>query len=263
MRDAAAAAAMGLEAGQVCVMLHTGSRGIGHQTCTDHLKVIDRLSPALGIRVPDRQLSCLPVERPEGGLPGGDARRRQLRPGQPACARRRGPPGLRRGAGPVGPDLGMDLVYDVSHNLAKLEEHEVDGRRRTLCVHRKGPPGRSAPATPSCPAATGSWPAGHQPGQHGHVLVRAGRRQAGRGAVVLLDLPRGRAVDEPDQGQEAHVRSRPAPQAGGRGPGPGRRNWKLLSEEAPYAYKDATAVVETCEQVGLSQVVAASARPGS
>ena len=63
--DAAAAAAMGLRAGQVCVMLHTGSRGIGHQTCTDHLKVIDRLAPALGIRVPDRQLACVPVERPE------------------------------------------------------------------------------------------------------------------------------------------------------------------------------------------------------
>src|SRR5215218_3986236 len=65
VRDAAAAAAMGLRAGQVCVMLHTGSRGIGHQTCTDHLKVIDRLAPTLGIRVPDRQLACVPVERPE------------------------------------------------------------------------------------------------------------------------------------------------------------------------------------------------------
>ena len=152
VRDAAAAAAMGLETGQVCVMLHTGSRGIGHQTCTDHLKVIDRLAPALGIRVPDRQLSCLPVERPEGGrLPGGDARRRQLRPGQPARARRRARRAFAEVLGRPVADLGMDLVYDVSHNLAKLEEHEVDGRRRTLCVHRKGATRALGPGHPELP----------------------------------------------------------------------------------------------------------------
>jgi tRNA-splicing ligase RtcB len=150
-------------------MLHTGSRGIGHQTCTDHLKVIDRLAPALGIRVPDRQLSCLPVERPEAAAYLGAMHAA----GNFALANRHVlADGVRRAFAevlgrPVA-GLGMDLVYDVGHNLARLEEHEVDGRRRTLCVDRKGATGartrppwsRRAPRS-ACP---GWWPGCARPG---------------------------------------------------------------------------------------------------
>ena len=158
---------LGLEAGQVCVMLHTGSRGIGHQTCTDHLKVIDRLAPALGIRVPDRQLSCLPVERPEAAAYLGAmhaagnfalANRHVLADG---CA---GPsPRCWGGRSPA-----WAWTWSTTSAMARLEEHEVDGRRRTLCVHRKGatrartrPPwSRRAPRS-ACP---GWWPGCARPG---------------------------------------------------------------------------------------------------
>ena len=127
----------GPEAGQVG--LHTGSRGIGHQTCTDHLKVIDRLAPALGIRVPDRQLSCLPVERPEAAAYLG-AMHAAGNFAWPRHVLADGCQGLRRGAGRPVAGLGMDLVYDVGHNLARLEEP-----RSTSAAAPWRPPQRPGP----------------------------------------------------------------------------------------------------------------------
>jgi tRNA-splicing ligase RtcB len=106
--DPAVAQAFGLRLGQVRVMIHSGSRGLGHQVCSDHVRIIAAAMHRHGITVPDRQLACAPVTSPEG--------------------------------------VRLDLVYDVSHNLAKLEQHVVAGRPRKLCVHRKGatlalPPG--------------------------------------------------------------------------------------------------------------------------
>src|SRR6266508_3620074 len=122
VRDRAAAEAMGLFDGQVCVMLHSGSRGIGHQTCTDHLRAIDRLMPRLGITVPDRHVMADGVRTVFAEAFGRPAR-----------------------------ELGLDLVYDVSHNLAKLESYEVDGAVRQLCVHRKGATRALGPGHPDLP----------------------------------------------------------------------------------------------------------------
>jgi tRNA-splicing ligase RtcB (3'-phosphate/5'-hydroxy nucleic acid ligase) len=258
VRDAGAAAAMGLEAGQVCVMLHTGSRGIGHQTCTDHLKVIDRLAPVLGIRVPDRQLSCLPVERPEAAayLAAMRAAANFALANRHVLA-----DGVRRAFAevlgrPVA-DLGMDLVYDVSHNLAKLEEHEVDGRRRTLCVHRKGATRALGPGHPELPDRYRE--VGQpviNPGSMGTFsYVLAGDRRAAARSFASTCHGAGRSMSRtrakklmsgPDLRRKLEAE----------GVVLAATNWKLLSEEAPYAYKDATAVVETCERVGLSRVVA-------
>jgi RNA-splicing ligase RtcB len=148
-------------------MLHTGSRGIGHQTCTDHLKVIDRLAPALGIRVPDRQLSCLPVERPEAAAYLGAMHAA----GNFALANRHVlADGVRRAFAevlgrPVA-GLGMDLVYDVGHGQAR------------------GARGRRAPPHPVRP------PQGGDQGQDATAVVET-CAQVGLSRVVARLRPAG------------------------------------------------------------------------
>ncbi|CAM5669759.1 hypothetical protein SGLAM104S_01157 [Streptomyces glaucescens] len=146
--DEPAAEAFGLTVGQVCVMIHCGSRGLGHQICTDHVRAMDRAMARYRITVPDRQLACTPVDSPEGraylgamaaAANYGRANRQLL-----AYAAREV---FRRAAG-----VHLSLVYDVSHNLAKLETHPVDGRPRRLCVHRKGATRAFPPGHPDLPA---------------------------------------------------------------------------------------------------------------
>jgi tRNA-splicing ligase RtcB len=258
VRDRRAADAMGLRPGQVCVMLHSGSRGVGHQTCTDHLKVIDRLGPTLGIQVPDRQLVCLPVERPEARAYLGAMRAAA----NFALANRHVlADGVRRAFAEVlgrpQRDLGMDLVYDISHNLAKLEDHQVDGRRRTLCVHRKGATRALGPGHPELPDRYRE--VGQpviNPGSMGTFsYVLAGDERAEARAFASTCHGAGRAMSRT---RAKKVMSGPdlRRKLEAEGVVLAAANWKLLSEEAPYAYKDATAVVETCERVGLSRVVA-------
>ncbi len=135
-------------AGQVCVMIHCGSRGLGHQICSDHVQIMDRAMSRYGITVPDRQLACAPADSPEGlGYLGamaaaanyGRANRQLL-----TEATRRV---LYRAAG-----ARLDLVYDVSHNLAKIEAHQVGGVPARLCVHRKGATRALPPGHPDLPA---------------------------------------------------------------------------------------------------------------
>src|SRR3990172_7585696 len=153
-QDAALCEDGGLFEGQVCVMLHSGSRGLGHQVCTDHVKVMDGLMRKLGIEVPDRQLACVPLAH--------DAARRYLRAMNAAANFARANRHVLADAARVAlehvfrrsaADLGLALVYDVSHNPAKLQEHEVDGRPRRLCVHRKGATRAFGPGHPEIPAA--------------------------------------------------------------------------------------------------------------
>jgi tRNA-splicing ligase RtcB (3'-phosphate/5'-hydroxy nucleic acid ligase) len=138
--DRTAAEAFGLADGQVCVMIHCGSRGLGHQVCSDHVQIMDKAMARYGITVPDRQLACAPADSPEGrGYLGAMAAaanyaraNRQL---LSEAARRV----FARAAG-----APLHQVYDLSHNLAAIETH--DGRQ--LCVHRKGatralPPGHA------------------------------------------------------------------------------------------------------------------------
>jgi tRNA-splicing ligase RtcB (3'-phosphate/5'-hydroxy nucleic acid ligase) len=258
VRDRAAAAAMGLFDGQVCVMLHSGSRGIGHQTCTDHLRVIDRLMPQLGIAVPDRQLACVPVEHRAARAYLGAMRAA----GNFALANRHVmADGVRTVFAEVfgrpARELGLDLVYDVSHNLAKLEPHQVDGGRRLLCVHRKGATRAFGPGHPDLP---GRYRQVGQPvinpgsmGSPSYVLVGDARAE-GRsfastchGAGRAMSRTRAKKLmSGPDLRRQLEAE----------GVVVAVQNAKLLSEEAPYAYKDATTVVETCEGAGLSRVVA-------
>jgi tRNA-splicing ligase RtcB len=265
VREPNAAAVMGLFEGQVCVMLHSGSRGIGHQTCTDHLKVIDRLMPTLGITVPDRQLACLPLDHQQARAYLGA----MAAAGNFAVANRHVLSGGVRDAftevfGRPARELGLHLVYDVSHNLAKLERHRVPGggdgaggAERLLCVHRKGATRAFGPGHPALP---------ERYREIGQPVINPG--SMGTPSYVLVGDERS---EERSFASTCHGAGRAMSRTKAKKVMPAQElrrrleseglvlavsNWKLLGEEAPYAYKDATAVVESCEGAGLSRVVA-------
>ncbi|MDR3079541.1 MAG: RtcB family protein [Streptomyces sp.] len=249
--DAETAAAFGLHAEQVCVMIHCGSRGLGHQVCTDHVRVMDQSLRSFGIQIPDRQLACAPVVSSPGraylgamaaAANYGRANRQLL--GQAA-----------RHAFAVAAGAGLDLVYDVSHNTAKIETHDVDGVPHRLCVHRKGatlalPPGH--PALPEDLAGSG-----HPvlvPGTMGtasYVMVGADGNDAfwssahGAGRVwsrhEALRRVRGEQLRGELESQGISVRP---------------SSWRGLAEEAPDAYKDVDAVARATEGAGLARLVA-------
>lgn len=258
IRDPAAAEAMRLFDGQICVMIHSGSRGIGHQTCTDHVRALDRLMPELGIKLPDRQLACVPLEHPQaqaylGAMDGA---------GNYARANRHVLTDATREAFEVviGRDargMGMHVVYDISHNLAKMEAYEVDGAKRELCVHRKGATRAFGPHHPEIPdrykeigqpvIVPGSM------GTHSYVLV--GAETAENRSFASSCHGAGRAMSRTKAKKQMsgsdlkhELRERGIIVNGGQ--------TKLLSEEAPYAYKDVSEVVDTCEGAGLTKVVA-------
>ena len=119
--------------------------------CDDALALFRNCPEKYGIELPDRQLACAPVDSPEGQqVHRRDAGRRQLRLVQPPAAHAPGPRGVRRVFGRSWEDLGMDLIYDVAHNIAKLEEHTVDGKKKKVWVHRKGATRAFPPGTPRC-----------------------------------------------------------------------------------------------------------------
>ena len=130
------ASELGVEEGGLTILIHTGSRGFGYQVCDDYLRVMERAVREHKISVPDRQLACVPVRSNDG----------QAYLSAMACAanyawaNRQAIMGLAEDAMQkvFGPQTRLRLVYDVCHNVAKMEDHEVDGRVRRLCVHRKG-----------------------------------------------------------------------------------------------------------------------------
>jgi tRNA-splicing ligase RtcB len=250
--DETAAAALGLHRGQVCVMIHSGSRGLGHQICTDHVRRMEGAMARYGIHVADRQLACVPVRSAEGGAylaamaaaaNYGRANRQLL-----------GVAARRAFAAAVGADR-LELVYDVSHNLAKLEHHEVGGRSRLLCVHRKGatralPPGH--PDLPTDLAAVGQPVL--VPGSMGtasHVLVGV----TGGGAFHSTCHGAGRTMSRTAARRRVSgaALQRELEAAGIAVRAGSRRG---LAEEAPFSYKDVDAVVATVEQAGLARRVA-------
>ncbi|MCE5302942.1 MAG: RtcB family protein [Planctomycetaceae bacterium] len=256
--DSEAARAMGLELGQLCVMIHSGSRGLGYQVCDDALTAMRKTPAKYGIDLPDRQLVCAPVESPEGQAYLGAMRaaanyawaNRQLLMWQTREV-------FEEFFGRSWSSLDMQLVYDVAHNIAKMEEHEVEGRRRRLCVHRKGatralPPGHAD--LPEAYRAVGqpvlipgdmgraSWLLAGQPGS----MIRSfGSSCHGAGRVMsrtaAVQNAQGRRIDRElaQQGVVAKC-----------------RNWKGLAEEQPAAYKDVSLVVDVVHRAGLARKVA-------
>jgi len=252
VEDAEAALAFGLREGAVCVMIHCGSRGLGHQTCTDHLEEMGRAMRRHGIEVPDRQLACVPVESDEGRRYLGS----MAAAANFAWANRHVLAHEARvafAAGGIGDPLR--LVFDVAHNLAKVEEHAVGGEARRLCVHRKGATRAFGPGHPDLP-----------PG-----LERVGQPVLVPGSMGTASWVLAGSVENPAWASAAHgagrVMSRKRAKAEQRGADvragleaegiavrPG--SVRLLSEEAPYAYKDVDEVCRVCEVAGLAKRVA-------
>jgi tRNA-splicing ligase RtcB (3'-phosphate/5'-hydroxy nucleic acid ligase) len=253
-----AAAVMGLEAGQITVMIHCGSRGFGYQVCDDYLKVLRGAPQKYGIQLPDRQLVSAPVDSPEGqeylaamrcAANYAFANRQVLM----AKAEQVFLDALR-----ISPqDLGLGLVYDVPHNIAKMERHRVDGEEKLLCVHRKGATRAFPPGHPSLPPRY--RPIGQPvlvPGDMGRcsfVLVGTeGAMEQTWGTVCHGAgrlMSRARAKKEKSfQDLQRHLAEREVVMmAQGRG---------TALEEAPWAYKDVETVVNVCHNAGIARKVA-------
>ncbi|MFD7275561.1 RtcB family protein [Streptomyces sp. NPDC059862] len=249
--DEPVATAFGLARGQVCVMIHCGSRGLGHQICTDHVRLMDRAMNRYGITVPDRQLACTPVDSPEG----------QAYLGAMAAAANYGRANRQllsdaaRGVFHRVAGVRLSLVYDVSHNLAKMETHTVDGTPRLLCVHRKGATRAFPPGHPELPEDLRDF---GQP-----VLIPG---TMGTASYVLAGVPVGDAFHSACHGAGRTLsRHRAARTVTGRelrarleraGIAVRPKSWRGLAEETPEAYKDVSAVVAATEAAGLSRTVA-------
>jgi tRNA-splicing ligase RtcB len=255
--DADAAQTFGLEVGALTVMIHTGSRGLGHQVCDDWLRTLAQAAQRHGLRLPDRQLACAPVGSPEGQgylAAMGAAANFAFANRQVIGHHVREALEEALALGPA--DLRLWLVYDVCHNIAKLERHETDGGSRELCVHRKG-------ATRALPPGDARLPAVYRasgqpvlvPGDMGRAsYVLAGRPGAaesfhsachGAGRVLsrqaALRAARGRSVL--GELTAAGIRVRAA-----------RR--RTLVEEMPDAYRDVAGVAAVVQGAGLAALVA-------
>ena len=256
--DSRLADALGLEAGQVTVLIHSGSRGLGHQTCDDYLKVVGGAMARYEITLPDRQLAAVPISSPEGqaylGAMAAAAnfawcnRQVMMHLAEQAFLE----------ALSISPrELSFALVYDVCHNIAKFETHSVAGRQRRVCVHRKGATRAFGPGHPALPEAL--RPLG-QP-----VLIPG---DMGRYSFVLVGLE---AAMRETFGSSCHgagrlmSRMKAKKEAGGRDL---RAELKALgvtvrahsragvAEEMPHAYKDVAEVVEVLEAAGITRRVA-------
>ncbi len=256
--DADAARAMGLAEGGITVSIHTGSRGLGHQVATDAIRGMMRASQRHGIELPDRQLCCAPVRSPEGedylaamaAAANFAFANRQVIAGQVGEA-------FRRVFEQRPAQMGLRTVYDVAHNIAKIERHTVDGQTRTVCVHRKG--------------ATRAFPPGHRevprdyrkvgqpvlvPGDMGRCsYVLVGQQQAMERSFGSTCHGAGRLMSRTQAKKRARGRDLAAElarlgvrvRAAGRG---------TLAEEMPDAYKDVEQVVQVVHRAGLSRPVA-------
>lgn len=257
--DRQAAKIMGIDdVGQITLMIHTGSRGLGYQVCDDNVKILGSVTHKYGINIPDRQLACAPITSPEG----------KSYFEQMACAANYAwanrqcimhwvRESFEKVLGRKAEQLGMNLIYDVAHNIAKFERHKVGDEIKELCVHRKG--------------ATRAFAAGHedvpetyktigQPvlipgdmGTHSYLLLGTdlamketfGSTCHGAGRVMsrtkALERTRGRSIDKELAEKGIYVLSASS---------------EVLREEVPEAYKDIDMVVDAVHNAGISRKVA-------
>ncbi|HVP24926.1 MAG TPA: RtcB family protein [Methanomicrobiales archaeon] len=254
--DPKVASIFGVSRGQITVMIHCGSRGLGHQVCTDHLRNLEAATRKYGIQLPDRQLACAPITSPEGkAYFGGMAAAANY-----AWANRQVITDLTRKV--LAKLYGisaeqMPLVYDVCHNVAKMEVHRVDGRDVQVCVHRKGATRAFGPGSPDLPpefAATGQpviipgsmgTPSFLLCGTAGAMEKTFGSTCHGAGRVTSRTQAkkgvRGRDIQD-QLAREGIIVLAPSEAS--------------IAEEAPQVYKPSEEVVRVVDAVGISRLVA-------
>jgi len=254
--DPEAARAFGVFPGQICIMIHCGSRGLGHQVCTDPLSILEAATRKYHISLPDRQLACAPLDSPEGKAYFGA----MAASANYAWANRQVIMHYTRKAMEEMygiPYKEMRLVYDVAHNVAKFEEHDVGSSRMRVCVHRKGATRAYGPGAPDLPAEYAST--GQPviiPGSMGSpsFLLRGtsaamektfGSTCHGAGRIMSRTQAKkrvsGKEVRETLAQRGIIVRA-PSDMA--------------IADEAPGVYKSSAEVVRVVHQVGLSRMVA-------
>ncbi|ETR72539.1 MAG: tRNA-splicing ligase RtcB [Candidatus Magnetoglobus multicellularis str. Araruama] len=256
--DAKIAQTFGLFEQQVVILLHTGSRGLGHQVCEDYVKAMQKQSSSLKITLPNSQLACMSIHSPIGkayysamsGAANFAWANRQI---ITHYVRE-----IFQGVLERSPrDLGMDLVYDLSHNIAKKEQHTIDGKPHTLCVHRKGATRAFAP---------------------GHSAVPDDYKQCGQPVIIPGDMGNASYVMAGTQtamektfGSACHGAGRILSRSGAKKAAHGRsiidelqangvqvryRGRSTLAEEMPDAYKNISDVVAVIDQAGIAKKVA-------
>ncbi|HTS32905.1 MAG TPA: RtcB family protein [Thermoplasmata archaeon] len=256
--DAPFAEAMGLAPNRVVVMLHTGSRGLGHQVATDFIARMDRRLAEEGTTLVDRQLSCAPIDSDDGArYLGAMAAGANF-----AWANRQAiTHGIRRAFtavfGRPEEELDLSVVYDIAHNMAKVETHRVDGGSKSLLVHRKG-------ATRAFPAGRDEVPAAYR--RFGQPVLIPG--DMGTASYVLAGLPTSmeRSFGSSCHGAGRRLSRHAAVRAfrfeevtrelRSRGIVVRSASREGVTEEAPGAYKDVEEVVRVAEGAGLTQRVA-------
>jgi tRNA-splicing ligase RtcB len=252
--DPAIAASFGLATGDVVVTIHCGSRGLGHQIGTDFLKRMQTAAVQYGIALPDRELACAPIESPVGQEYLG-AMRAAI---NCALANRQIITHLTRKVfAEILPEARLDLLYDVSHNTCKVEEHLIQGRKKRVYVHRKGATRAFGPGHPDLPKVfreTG------QPVLIGGSMGTASYILSGTASGETLSFASachgaGRAMSR-HQAVRTWGGREVVDELAARGIIVRSPSWRGVAEEAPGAYKDVHDVVIAADRAGLARLVA-------
>jgi len=253
-----AADIFGLFPGCVTVMIHSGSRGFGHQITTDFLDFLGKVSKQYGIYLPDRQLACAPVESPEGrSYFGAMAAGANFAWANRQCLAHWARETFEQVFRQSSDRLGFRQVYDVAHNIAKIEKHNIDGTDMTLCVHRKGATRAFGP---------------------GHAEIPEEHREIGQAVIIPGDMGRcsylavgtDKAMKE-TFGSACHGAGRKMSRSKAKKVAKGKNlrqemkdrgvivrsaGWDTIAEEMPEAYKNVEDVVGATEGAGITRIVA-------
>lgn len=256
--DDAAAAVLGLRENQITVMIHSGSRGFGYQVCDDFLELMRHSLEKYKIKLPDVQLACAPVKSPEAERYLGAMRcAANYAWNNRQCLMQLARNVFEKFFGRSWQDLGMNLIYDVAHNIAKFERYRINGKEKMLCIHRKG-------ATRAFPPGHPELPKDYQP--VGQPVIIPG--DMGRNSYVLTGT--AKAVEE-TFGTTCHGAGRAMSRAAAVRDARGRSIEKELeakgiivmgrgrngvAEEQPAAYKDVNDVVDVVDRAGIAKKVA-------
>lgn len=255
----AAAKRMGLSVGQITVMIHSGSRGLGHQICSDYLKVMQSASKKYNIILSDRQLACAPINSPESikyysamvcAVNFALANRECLAHWVRLVFEKMFNKSYKK--------LGMDLVYDVSHNVAKFETHDVNGKEKELCVHRKG---ATRSFGPGCHGIPDDYKDLGQPviipgdmGRYSYVLL--GTKKAMHQSFGSTCHGAGRLLSRTSARKKVNGKELQRELFDSKGIIVLADSMSSIAEEAPIAYKDVKNIVDIAEKAGLSEKVA-------
>ena len=258
IHDEEAAKRMGIEQGQVTILTHCGSRGFGHQICSDYLRISEQALKKYNISLPDRELACVPNSSEEGE----SYRKAMFAALNFAWSNRQmithwTRKSFERVFKQSEADLGMNLVYDVSHNIAKVEKHTIDGKQKSVVVHRKG-------ATRAFPANKEEVPKKYR--DLGQPVFIPG--SMGTGSWILLGQPNSMNLTF---GSTAHGAGRTMSRTKARQNYTESQVKKFLSdkgievkaltrdgivEETPQAYKDVDSIVNVSHELGIATKVA-------